>query len=154
MQQAADGFGFPNQKGEQAMASEIVTFGRPKSLGAPDLLSELVEESRIGGPFKGLPEMEFADEESEDALAAAFKAISHPVRLRILQILSCQPDPMCVCHIESQFTLSQPTISHHLRLLRKAGLVNSERRGTWIYYSVRREGVGPLYTFISSIVCD
>lgn len=136
------------------MGTEIVTFGCPESLGAPDLLAEPAKASRIGGPFEGLPNQEFADEAREDALAAAFKAIGHPVRLRILRKLSCQPDPLCVCHIESRFTLSQPTISHHLRLLRKAGLVNSERRGTWIYYSVRREGVGPLYTFMTSIVCD
>ncbi|MXY92473.1 MAG: helix-turn-helix transcriptional regulator [Caldilineaceae bacterium SB0670_bin_27] len=136
------------------MATEFVPFGRPESSGAPGLLAEPVEESRIGGPFKGFPDTEFANEAREDALAAAFKAIGHPVRLQILEILSCQSDPMCVCHIESRFTLSQPTISHHLRLLRKAGLVNSERRGTWIYYSVRREGVGPLYTFMNSIVCD
>ena len=136
------------------MATEIVTIGRPESLGAPGLLAEPVGESQIGGPFKDLPNPEFADEAREDALAAAFKAIGHPVRSQILEILSYQPDPMCVCHIESQFTLSQSTISHHLRLLRKAGLVNSERRGTWIYYSVRREGVGSLYTFMTSIVCD
>ncbi|MDE0143863.1 MAG: metalloregulator ArsR/SmtB family transcription factor [Caldilineaceae bacterium] len=136
------------------MATEIVTFGRPESLEAPDLLAEPVGESRKEGPSKGFPDTKFADEAREDALAAAFKAIGHPVRLQILEILSCQSDPMCVCHIESRFTLSQPTISHHLRLLRKAGLVNSERRGTWICYSVRGEGVGPLYTFMNSIVCD
>jgi len=136
------------------MATEFVTIGRPESQGAPGVLAEPVGESRIEGPFKGFPDTEFADEAREDALAAAFKAIGHPVRLRILEILSRQADPMCVCHIESRFTLSQPTISHHLRLLRKAGLVNSERRGTWIYYSIRNEGARSLYTFITSIVCD
>ena len=88
-----------------------------------------------------------------ETIAFAFKAISHPVRISILELLSRQPTPMCVCHIESRFTLSQPTISHHLRLLRKAGLVNSERRGTWIYYSVRKEGVEPLNSFVTSIIC-
>ena len=136
------------------MATEFATFGRPESLGAPGPLAVPVKESRIEAPFKGFPDTEFADVAREDALAAAFKAISHPVRLRILEILSSQSDPMCVCHIESRFTLSQPTISHHLRLLRKAGLVNSERRGTWIYYSVRKEGVGSLHAFMTSIICD
>lgn len=136
------------------MVTELATFGRPEGLGTTDLLAEPVRESRKEEPFKGFPDIEFADEAREDSLAAAFKAISHPVRMRILEILSRQSDPMCVCHIESRFTLSQPTISHHLRLLRKAGLVNSERRGTWIYYSVRKEGVQPLYSFMTSIICD
>ncbi len=136
------------------MATELTTPGRPERLGAPGLLAEPVGESRKEEPCKGVPDTEFADEASEDALAAAFKAIGHPVRMRILEILSRQSDPLCVCHIESRFTLSQPTISHHLRLLRKAGLVNSERRGTWIYYSVRKEGVQPLYSFMSSIIRD
>lgn len=136
------------------MVTELETFGRPESLGAPGLLAEPVDESWKEEPFKGFPDTEFADEASEDALAAAFKAISHPVRMRILEILSRQSDPLCVCHIESRFTLSQPTISHHLRLLRKAGLVNSERRGTWIYYSVRKEGVQPLHSFMTSIIRD
>jgi ArsR family transcriptional regulator len=46
---------------------------------------------------------------------------------------------MCVCEIEPRFDLSQPTISHHLRLLREAGVVTSERRGTWVYYALDRE---------------
>ncbi|MDE0630656.1 MAG: metalloregulator ArsR/SmtB family transcription factor [Caldilineaceae bacterium] len=136
------------------MATELATFGGTEGLGTAGLLAEPVGESRREEPFKGFPDTEFAEEAREDALAAAFKAISHPVRMRILVILSCQSDPMCVCHIESRFTLSQPTISHHLRLLRKAGLVSSERSGTWIYYSVRREGVQPLYSFMTSIIRD
>lgn len=136
------------------MATELATLGRPEGLGAPGLIAEPVGKSLTHEPFKGSSDAEFADEAREDALAAAFKAISHPVRMRILEILSRQSDPMCVCHIESRFTLSQPTISHHLRLLRKAGLVNSERRGTWIYYSVRKEGVQPLYLFMNSIIRD
>lgn len=97
-------------------------------------------------------EGEFAADAESHSLSAAFKAIGHPVRLQILDLLSRQASPMCVCHIESRFTLSQPTISHHLRLLRRAGLVNSERRGTWIYYSAAEAGVGPLHAFLSSII--
>ncbi|MCY4078824.1 MAG: metalloregulator ArsR/SmtB family transcription factor [Caldilineaceae bacterium] len=97
-------------------------------------------------------EGEFAADAESHCLAAAFKAIGHPVRLQILDLLSRQAGPMCACHIEARFTLSQPTISHHLRLLRKAGLVNSERRGTWIYYSAAEAGVGPLHAFLNSII--
>lgn len=85
------------------------------------------------------------------ALAAAFKAIGHPVRLQILDILSRQPGQVCVCDIESQFDLSQPTISHHLRVLRKAGLVDSEQRGRWSYYFVCEEGLAPLRAFLTAI---
>ena len=105
-------------------------------------------------PGSEISEVEYGGGSNAETIAFAFKAISHPVRIRILELLSRQSSPMCVCHIESRFTLSQPTISHHLRLLRKAGLVNSERRGTWIYYSVRKEGVEPLNSFVTSIICD
>ena len=88
---------------------------------------------------------------SAGILAAAFKAVGNPVRLQILQMLALQSDPVCACDIESMFSLSQPTISHHLRVLRKAGLVVSERRGTWIYYSINEDGIGPLYSFLGSI---
>ena len=107
---------------------------------------------RLTAPGSKITEVERDDDTNAETIALAFKAISHPIRISILDLLSRQPTPMCVCHIESRFTLSQPTISHHLRLLRKAGLVNSERRGTWIYYSVRREGVEPLNSFVTSII--
>lgn len=100
---------------------------------------------------RGFSVEENCNEKPTDNIASAFKAIGHPVRIRIMDLLSRQPDPMCVCHIESRFTLSQPTISHHLRLLRKAGLVTSQRRGTWVYYAVSKEGVAPLKSFMNSI---
>ncbi len=78
------------------------------------------------------------------ALAAAFKAIGHPVRLQILELLSRNNGQFCVCEVEACFELSQPTISHHLRVLREAGLVSAEQRGLWAYYQVRRERVEPL----------
>ncbi len=107
---------------------------------------------RLTAPGSKISEVEPDGDTNAETIALAFKAVSHPVRVSILELLSRQSKPMCVCHIESRFTLSQPTISHHLRLLRKAGLVNSERRGTWIYYSVRKEGVEPLNSFVTSII--
>lgn len=134
------------------MVTELAAFDGPEGSGAPTLLAEAVSESHTQVPSKGFSDAESSDGVREDTLADAFKAISHPVRMGILELLSCQSVPMCVCHIESRFTLSQPTISHHLRLLRKAGLVNSVRRGTWIYYSVRKEGVQPLHSFMTSLI--
>jgi ArsR family transcriptional regulator len=70
-------------------------------------------------------------------LARMFKALSDPVRLRLLSLIaSHQGGEACVCDLTGPFEVSQPTISHHLKVLREAGLVGSERRGTWVYYWV------------------
>jgi DNA-binding transcriptional ArsR family regulator len=77
-------------------------------------------------------------EESQAAeLAAMFKALGDPVRLRLLSLIASHPGgEACVCEISATFDVSQPTISHHLKLLRAAGLLDCERRGTWVYYWV------------------
>ncbi|MBP2321446.1 ArsR family transcriptional regulator [Kibdelosporangium banguiense] len=68
-------------------------------------------------------------------LATVFKALSDPVRLRLLSLIAARADgEVCVCELTPAFELSQPTISHHLKLLRQAGLIDCERRGTWVYY--------------------
>ncbi|QWF77892.1 ArsR/SmtB family transcription factor [Amycolatopsis sp. CA-230715] len=68
-------------------------------------------------------------------LAPVFKALADPVRLRLLSMIAAQGDgEVCVCELTPEFELSQPTISHHLKLLRQAGLIDCERRGTWVYY--------------------
>lgn len=70
-------------------------------------------------------------------LAAMFKALGDPVRLRLLSLIASHPGGQaCVCEISETFDVSQPTISHHLKLLRSAGLLDCERRGTWVYYWV------------------
>ncbi|WP_165956361.1 ArsR/SmtB family transcription factor [Streptomyces hainanensis] len=71
-------------------------------------------------------------------LARMFKALSDPIRLRLLSLIaSHEGGEACVCDLTGRFDVSQPTISHHLKVLRDAGLVDSERRGTWVYYRVR-----------------
>jgi ArsR family transcriptional regulator, arsenate/arsenite/antimonite-responsive transcriptional repressor len=76
--------------------------------------------------------------ESQSAeLAAMFKALGDPVRLRLLSLIASHPGgEACVCEISATFDVSQPTISHHLKMLRAAGLLDCERRGTWVYYWV------------------
>ncbi len=70
-------------------------------------------------------------------LAQMFKALADPVRLRLLSIVASHVGGQaCVCELTPAFDLSQPTISHHLRVLREAGLLECERRGTWVYYWV------------------
>ena len=72
-----------------------------------------------------------------EELALAFKAIADPARLRLLSLLAAQPSgEACVCHFSRPLGLSQPTVSHHLKVLFEAGLVDRERRGTWIYYRI------------------
>jgi ArsR family transcriptional regulator len=73
-------------------------------------------------------------------LADRLKALADPTRLRMLDLLAEQPEPLCVCEITNQFALHQPTISHHLRILRETGLIRGEKRGTWAYYEATAEG--------------
>ena len=68
------------------------------------------------------------------ALADRIKALGDPTRLRMLDLLAQQPEPLCVCDVTPLFPQNQPTISHHLRLLREAGLIETEKRGTWSFY--------------------
>ncbi|BBX68309.1 ArsR/SmtB family transcription factor [Mycolicibacterium psychrotolerans] len=71
------------------------------------------------------------------SLAQMFKAIGDPVRLRLLSLIASHPGgEACVCDISGTFVLSQPTISHHLKVLRSAGILEKERRGSWVYYRV------------------
>ena len=73
-------------------------------------------------------------------LAKAFKAIGEPVRLRLLSLIASHAGgEACVCDLTGAFELSGPTISHHLKVLREAGLIEGDRRGTWIYYRARPE---------------
>ena len=70
-----------------------------------------------------------------------FKALADPTRIRILNLLARNPEPVCVCDIVDHFELGQPTISHHLKILRETCFVRTERRGTFIYYSINRNCV-------------
>jgi ArsR family transcriptional regulator, arsenate/arsenite/antimonite-responsive transcriptional repressor len=69
------------------------------------------------------------------ALAQVFKALGDPVRLRLVSLIGAhQGGEVCVCELTTAFDLTQPTISHHLKVLREAGIIECERRGTWVYY--------------------
>ncbi len=73
--------------------------------------------------------------------ARIFRALADPTRLGILALLQAQQGPLCVCDIVAQFPQGQPTISHHLKVLRDAGLVTAERRGPWVYYAPAATGL-------------
>jgi len=84
-----------------------------------------------------------------DALAACFKALADPTRVAIVNRLAAA-DEVCVCDFVAALDLAQPTVSHHLKVLREAGLVESSRRGTWAYYRLVPEAVGALREALSA----
>jgi ArsR family transcriptional regulator len=89
------------------------------------------------------------DENTCTPLAQMFKALGDPVRLRLLSLIaSSAGGEACVCDISSTFDLSQPTISHHLKVLRAAGILDSERRGSWVYYRAIPEALQQLSTIL------
>lgn len=70
-------------------------------------------------------------------VAKAFKVLSDPARVRLLNMIACRPDAeCCVCDLTAPMKLSQPTVSHHLKVLHEAGFLEREKRGTWVYYRV------------------
>jgi ArsR family transcriptional regulator, arsenate/arsenite/antimonite-responsive transcriptional repressor len=80
-----------------------------------------------------------------------FKAIGDPVRLRLLSLIAGhEGSEACVCDISGSFDVSQPTISHHLKVLREAGLLTSERRGTWVYYRIVPAALQQLSTVLGT----
>ena len=90
-------------------------------------------------------------EEEAVIQARLLKALADPTRLRILSLLSRYEGEVCVFEIVESFTLEQPTISHHLRILRDAGLVDCRKKGLWAYYYVRREALGRAQEIIGAL---
>jgi ArsR family transcriptional regulator len=83
-------------------------------------------------------------------LAKAYKALGDPVRLQLLSLIASHPGgEACVCDITAPFDLTGPTISHHLKVLREAGLITGERRGTWVYYRPVRDAITELSTLLA-----
>jgi DNA-binding transcriptional ArsR family regulator len=78
------------------------------------------------------------NEPEAEEYAGWFKALADPTRVRILNLLARNDEPICVCDIVDQFPLGQPTISHHLKILRETCFVQAERRGTFMYYAINR----------------
>ena len=78
--------------------------------------------------------------------------LAHPIRLRLLDLLSRHGGRVCVCDLESAVPVKQPTVSHHLRILRDAGLVDCHRQGLWAYYLVRRDTLEALRRRVTTAV--
>lgn len=82
----------------------------------------------------GVSAMKSMDDEAAADLASAFKALGDPIRLRLLSMIAQRGGEVCVCEMTPEFDVSGATVSHHLKALRSAGLVDCQRRGTWVYY--------------------
>jgi ArsR family transcriptional regulator len=83
-------------------------------------------------------------EAESEQFASAFKALSNPIRLQMLDLISQGGGQICGCDIERHFDLTQPTISHHLKVLRDAGLISSEARGVWVAHRINRSALTAL----------
>ena len=79
-----------------------------------------------------------------DAAAQLFKALSDPARVKIVNLLATSSEPVCVCELIEPLGLTQPTVSHHLKKLTNAGLIEREQRGVWAYYSIASEAAARL----------
>jgi ArsR family transcriptional regulator len=84
------------------------------------------------------------DEDQAVATAELFRALSDPARVRIVNILATSEEPVCACEFEPTLGLSQPTVSHHLKKLVDAGLLEREQRGKWAYFSLKRDAAETL----------
>jgi ArsR family transcriptional regulator len=84
-----------------------------------------------------------SDEQAQET-ARLFKALADPARVKIVNLLATTTEPVCVCEFTEPLALSQPTVSHHLKKLLDTGLLHREQRGTWAYYSLRRDALGGL----------
>ncbi len=90
-------------------------------------------------------------EGEREQMVAAFRALGDVTRLEIFRLLAAQREPVCVCDVVDRFDVSQPTISHHLRILREAGLVTVSRRGVWAWYAPDPQGMAWLQGMVSEL---
>jgi ArsR family transcriptional regulator len=84
-----------------------------------------------------------------ERMAEVAKALGDPIRLQLVDVLRKHAGKVCVCELTPLFDVGQPTVSHHLKVLRDAGIVDSERRGLWAYYYVVPESLKELYEWLS-----
>lgn len=91
-------------------------------------------------------------EDQAKTVVPLLKALADPVRLRLMSIvLSHEGGEACVCDLLPAFDLSQPTISHHLKVLHEAGLLNREKRGVWVYYQARPEAMAAMLNLFAAV---
>jgi ArsR family transcriptional regulator, arsenate/arsenite/antimonite-responsive transcriptional repressor len=90
------------------------------------------------------------EREQAERMAQVAKALGDPIRMQLVDVLRKHAGQVCVCELVPLFDLSQPTVSHHLKVLREAGIVGSERRGLWAYYYVNPDSLEELATWLNN----
>jgi ArsR family transcriptional regulator, arsenate/arsenite/antimonite-responsive transcriptional repressor len=92
------------------------------------------------------------DADAAARISPLLKALADPVRLRLLSMVASHADgEACVCDLNDAFDLSQPTISHHLKVLHEAGLLDRSKRGVWVYYRVKADALADLGTLLGGV---
>jgi ArsR family transcriptional regulator len=90
------------------------------------------------------------EREQAERMSRVAKALGDPIRMQLVDVLRKHAGKVCVCELTPLFDIGQPTVSHHLRVLRMAGIVDSERQGLWAYYYVNPDALEELSTWLSS----
>jgi ArsR family transcriptional regulator, arsenate/arsenite/antimonite-responsive transcriptional repressor len=109
------------------------------------LLSEPADPAACCAPLSQVP----LSTEQAEQVAPLLKALADPVRLRLMSLVASHPGgEACVCDLAGAFDLSQPTISHHLKVLHETGLLDREKRGVWVYYRARTQSLASLGALI------
>ena len=91
--------------------------------------------------------------QAAERISPLLKALADPVRLRLLSLVAAhESGEACVCDLNEAFDLSQPTISHHLKVLHEVGLLDRTKRGTWVYYAVRRKALADVAALLGGVV--
>jgi ArsR family transcriptional regulator len=89
------------------------------------------------------------ERQQAERIAAIAKALGDPIRVQLVDVLRKHAGKVCVCELTPLFSVGQPTVSHHLKVLREAGIVDSERQGLWAYYYVKPEALKELSSWLS-----
>jgi ArsR family transcriptional regulator len=112
---------------------------------------ELTPKTKRGAGEPCCEPVVYPDVEREDAIrmASVAKALGDPVRVQLVDVLRKHAGKVCVCELVPLFDLSQPTVSHHLKVLREAGIVGSERQGLWAYYFVTPDALRELSAWLN-----
>ena len=105
-------------------------------------MSKRVEAVACCGPLGA----SVLNDDEASATAELFKALADPARVRIVNVVATNGEPVCACHLNGPLGLTQPTVSHHLKKLVDVGLLEREQRGKWAYFSLKRDAVEKLAT--------